>query len=243
MASSSKLYRVNGHFAPLPAQSQPANTAQIALDCAAPRLSTTPDDLIFPNPIHMAPAPNTINGSQATVKINAQLTLILAAIKPDRTLAPVAPVPAPEPQNTLPLLVMPQSQPQFTPPSHHLTLWQLLVDASDTVGMGFTKLRTYKTLNSVTFPLHVYFAILGAHLRSVAPSVYFWPYITHIESLALEYEWSAVFEYHTLFFDLRQEDMLGWLYNNWGSPDANLLCVHIYPFKKVAKVVKNPSTK
>ncbi|KAJ7842727.1 hypothetical protein B0H14DRAFT_2359426 [Mycena olivaceomarginata] len=120
---------------------------------------------------------------------------------------------------------------------------QLLVDASGTVGMGSIKLRAYKTLNSVTFPLHVYFAVLGAHLRSVAPLVYFWRYITHIESLALEYGWSTVFEYHTLFFDLRQEDMFGGLYDNWGSPDANLLCVHFYPFKKVSQVVKNPSAK
>ncbi|KAJ7346124.1 hypothetical protein DFH08DRAFT_745946, partial [Mycena albidolilacea] len=120
---------------------------------------------------------------------------------------------------------------------------QLIIDASGTVAMGSTKLRTYKTLNSVTFPLHVYFAILGAHLRTVAPSVYFWCYITHIESLALEYEWSAVFEYHTLFFDLRQEDMLSELYSNWGLPDPNLLCVHVYPFKKAVQVAKPPSTK
>ncbi|KAJ7808444.1 hypothetical protein B0H14DRAFT_2380583, partial [Mycena olivaceomarginata] len=120
---------------------------------------------------------------------------------------------------------------------------QLLVDASGTMAMGSTKLWIYKTLNLVTFPLHVYFAILGTHLRTVAPSVYFWHYITHIESFALEYEWSAVFEYHTLFFDLRQEDMLSGLYSNWGLPDPNLLCIHVYPFKKAVQVAKPPSTK
>ncbi|KAF8145041.1 hypothetical protein K438DRAFT_1782269 [Mycena galopus ATCC 62051] len=82
----------------------------------------------------MAPASNTTGGSasgsapertleertlaneQSMVNINAQLALILAAMKPDGAPMPIAPVPAPEPQNTPPPLVMPQSQPQFIPP-------------------------------------------------------------------------------------------------------------------------------
>ncbi|KAJ7779568.1 hypothetical protein B0H14DRAFT_2961949, partial [Mycena olivaceomarginata] len=114
--------------------------------------------------------------------------------------------------------------------------------------MNASKNKTYKVLNSVTLPLHIYFAILGAHLaaKSVAPTVYFWRYISHIETLALEYEWPAVLEYHTLFFNQRQEEMQAGVYAHWGSPDPDLLCVHVYPHKKaiqaVTKTAKRPTT-
>ncbi|KAF8146346.1 hypothetical protein K438DRAFT_1781120 [Mycena galopus ATCC 62051] len=110
-AFSSKPYHVNRRFAPLPAQSLPANTAQRALDRAAPRLSTTPTEHpIFPDPVHMAPTSNTtscgVSGSvpertleertlaneHAMVNINAQLMLILAAMKADGAPTPIVPV-------------------------------------------------------------------------------------------------------------------------------------------------------
>ncbi|KAJ7861989.1 hypothetical protein B0H14DRAFT_2575650 [Mycena olivaceomarginata] len=208
----------------------------------------------------MAPTPNTTGDSasgsapectleertlaneQAMVNINAQLTLILAAMKPDGAPAPIVPMSAPEPQNTLPPLVMPQSQPRFTPPiapinspaviTHDLVALdlykldkrvkdptpQLLVDMSES-GNRWDGLHKAQGLQNPKF----------GHLSP--PCLFRHPWRAP-ESLALEYEWSAVFEYHTLFFDLRQEDMLGGLYDNWGSPDANLLCVHVYPFKK-----------
>ncbi|KAJ7789880.1 hypothetical protein B0H14DRAFT_2942447 [Mycena olivaceomarginata] len=75
--------------------------------------------------------------------------------------------------------------------------------------MNNSKHKTYKNLNSVAFPLHTYFAILTAHLPNrSASSVYFYRYLTHIATLATEYEWPAVFEYHTLFFNRRRGDWL-----------------------------------
>jgi hypothetical protein len=71
----------------------------------------------------------------------------------------------------------------------------------------------------------------------VAPTVYFWRYISHIETLVLEYEWPAVLEYHTLFFNQRQEEMQAGVYAHWGSPDPDLLCVHVYPHKKAIQAV------
>ncbi|KAJ7861327.1 hypothetical protein B0H14DRAFT_2310673, partial [Mycena olivaceomarginata] len=90
-------------------------------------------------------------------------------------------------------------------------------NAAGVLEMNASKNKTYKVLNSVTLPLHIYFAILGAHLaaKSVAPTVYFWRYISHIETLALEYEWPAVLEYHTLFFNQRQEEMQAGVYAHW----------------------------
>ncbi|KAF8196732.1 hypothetical protein K438DRAFT_1672911, partial [Mycena galopus ATCC 62051] len=91
-------------------------------------------------------------------------------------------------------------------------------NAAGVLEMNASKNKTYKVLNSVTLPLHIYFAILGAHLaaKSVAPT----------------YEWPAVLEYHTLFFNQRQEEMQAGVYTHWGSPDPDLLCVHVYPHKK-----------
>ncbi|KAJ7723587.1 hypothetical protein B0H16DRAFT_1220086, partial [Mycena metata] len=93
--------------------------------------------------------------------------------------------------------------------------------------------KAYKTLNSIIFPLHNYFAILTAHIpgQAAAP-VYFYWYLTHLTTLAAEYEWAAVLEYHTLFFNRRCGDMLTGSYDNWGLSDLGLLSTHVYPHRK-----------
>ncbi|KAJ7125401.1 hypothetical protein C8R44DRAFT_582610, partial [Mycena epipterygia] len=97
------------------------------------------------------------------------------------------------------------------------------LSATGTFEMNVSRHKSYKTLNSVLFPLHNYFAILTAHLpaRSASP-VYFYRYLTHLGTLATEYEWAAVFEYHTLFFNRRRGDMLAGLYDGWGTSDIGL---------------------
>ncbi|KAJ7847207.1 hypothetical protein B0H13DRAFT_1646174, partial [Mycena leptocephala] len=49
-------------------------------------------------------------------------------------------------------------------------------------------------------------------------SSYFFSYLTHIETLATEYEWAAVLEYHMLFFNRRRTEMQAGLYTAWSSP-------------------------
>ncbi|KAJ7733398.1 hypothetical protein DFH07DRAFT_682321, partial [Mycena maculata] len=107
------------------------------------------------------------------------------------------------------------------------------LSATGTFEMNNSKHKTYKNFNSVTFPLHAYFAILTAHLpnRSVS-TVYFYRYLTHIATLATEYEWPAVFEYHTLFFNRRRGDMLAGSYDGWGGSDIGLLSSYVYPHRK-----------
>ncbi|KAJ7743762.1 hypothetical protein B0H16DRAFT_1322458 [Mycena metata] len=123
------------------------------------------------------------------------------------------------------------------------------LSATGTFEMNNSKHKTYKNFNSVAFPLHAYFAILTAHLpdRSAA-TIYFYRYLTHIATLATEYEWPAVFEYHTLFFNRRRNDMLAGEYDGWGSSDIGLLSSHVYPHRKAISITpakaasKRPAT-
>ncbi|KAJ7099210.1 hypothetical protein C8R44DRAFT_545726, partial [Mycena epipterygia] len=116
------------------------------------------------------------------------------------------------------------------------------LSAAGTFEMNVSRHKAYKNLNSVVFPLHTYFAILTAHVpaRSAAP-VYFYCYLPHLATLAVEYEWAAVFEYHTLFFNRRRGYMLTGSYDAWGSSDIGLLSSHVYPHRKAIHVVAKTS--
>ncbi|KAJ6601792.1 hypothetical protein DFH09DRAFT_900325 [Mycena vulgaris] len=120
------------------------------------------------------------------------------------------------------------------------------LSAAGTFEMNVSKHKAYKNLNSIIFPLNNYFGILTAHLAAnkiIAPCVYFYRYLTHITALATEYEWPAVFEYHTLFFNRRRGDMITGSYEGWGASDIGLLSSHIYPHRKqihIASSSKGP---
>ncbi|KAJ7892379.1 hypothetical protein B0H13DRAFT_1625621, partial [Mycena leptocephala] len=121
------------------------------------------------------------------------------------------------------------------------------LSAAGTFEMNMSKHKAYKNLNSIIFPMHVYFAILTAHFpaRSAA-TVYFYRYLSHLTTLATDYEWAAVFEYHTLFFNHRRSDMLAGSYDGWATPDIGLLSNYVYPHRKqispAAKVPKKTSS-
>ncbi|KAJ7231773.1 hypothetical protein C8J57DRAFT_1091601 [Mycena rebaudengoi] len=114
------------------------------------------------------------------------------------------------------------------------------LSASGTLKMNNSRHKAYKNLNSVTFPLHNYFAILAVHLpHHSAGSVYFYRYLTHIATLATEYEWATVFEYHTLFFNRRRGDMAAGQYEQWGAPDLALLSTYVFPHHKAINVASS----
>ncbi|KAJ7758936.1 hypothetical protein DFH07DRAFT_722349, partial [Mycena maculata] len=107
-----------------------------------------------------------------------------------------------------------------------------------------SKHKAYKNLNFIVFPLHTYFAILLEHIptssgRGVA-SYFLW-YLTHLETLATEFEWAAVLEYHMLFFNQRRNEMLTGHYLAWGASDITLLSTNVYPHRKAAPSSKPPS--
>ncbi|KAJ7881461.1 hypothetical protein B0H13DRAFT_1629971 [Mycena leptocephala] len=107
------------------------------------------------------------------------------------------------------------------------------LSAAGTFEMNMSKHRAYKNIGSILSPLHSYFAILTAHLptRSAA-TVYFYWYLTHLFTLAAEYKWAAVLEYHTQFFNQRRNDMLAGSYDGWGASDIGLLSSYVYPHRK-----------
>ncbi|KAJ7196065.1 hypothetical protein GGX14DRAFT_299285, partial [Mycena pura] len=109
-----------------------------------------------------------------------------------------------------------------------------------------SKHKSYKNLNSIVFPLHTYFAILLEHIPASSAhgiASYFLWYLTHIETLATEYDWAAVLEYHILFFNRRRTEMQSGHYTAWSSPDLTLLSTHVYPHRKMVAPSKPASPK
>ncbi|KAF7293676.1 Integrase/recombinase xerD [Mycena indigotica] len=110
--------------------------------------------------------------------------------------------------------------------------------------MNVSKHKSYKNLNSVLFPLHTFFAILTAHPPRVwEQRAYFYRYLTHISTLATEYEWAAVLEYHTLYFNRRRNEMLEGSYEGWAEPEIGLLSSHVYPHRKPISVSAKATSK
>ncbi|KAJ6617981.1 hypothetical protein B0H10DRAFT_1670848, partial [Mycena sp. CBHHK59/15] len=106
------------------------------------------------------------------------------------------------------------------------------LNAAGTFEMNVSKHKAYKTLNSILLPLNTYFGILTVHAANRALAAYFHRHTAHIVTLASEYEWAAVLEYHTLFFNRRRGDMLEGSYTAWGEPDITLLASIVYPHRK-----------
>ncbi|KAJ7742293.1 hypothetical protein B0H16DRAFT_1323406, partial [Mycena metata] len=71
-----------------------------------------------------------------------------------------------------------------------------------------SRFTQYATFDIITFPLHNYFAILLAHHPDAyGLAAYFFSHLTHLQTLAADYSWDAVLEYHTLFFNRRTQEM------------------------------------
>jgi hypothetical protein len=109
--------------------------------------------------------------------------------------------------------------------------------------MNVSKHKAYKNLNSILLPLNTYFGILTAHANGTL-ATYFHRHTAHLVTLASEYKWVAVLEYHTLFFNRQRGDMLNGDYVSWGTPDLALLALSVYPhWKQVQPTssVKSPA--
>ncbi|KAJ6560196.1 hypothetical protein B0H19DRAFT_1146769 [Mycena capillaripes] len=115
------------------------------------------------------------------------------------------------------------------------------LSATGTFEMNEPKHKPYKNPNSILSPLHVFFAILAVHLpaRSAA-TVYFYRYLSHLATLATDFEWAAVVDYHTLFFNRRRRDMLAGSYDGWATPDVGLLSAYVFPRRKQTNRAARP---
>lgn len=84
-------------------------------------------------------------------------------------------------------------------------------------------------LNSVISPLCIYFTILSTFYNE-EPSIpqVFFQYLKELQHIAAEFEWEAVFEYHTIFFNRCVDAMREYHdFSAWGVPDIPLMSFYI----------------
>ncbi|KNZ81701.1 hypothetical protein J132_10981 [Termitomyces sp. J132] len=92
--------------------------------------------------------------------------------------------------------------------------------------------KEYKNPFSVLIPLQTYFRILAFHINDAAAMDTFWAYNEQLLELIAEYEWSAVFAYHSVFFNRRRAEMAAGDFSQWGRRDNDLLSKHVYAHRK-----------
>lgn len=62
----------------------------------------------------------------------------------------------------------------------------------------------------------------------------FYRYTVHLLKLIAEYEWSAVYNYHSIFFNRRKAEMVVGNYSQWGQRNNDLLSQHVHSHCKAA---------
>ncbi|KZP23106.1 hypothetical protein FIBSPDRAFT_675325, partial [Athelia psychrophila] len=90
--------------------------------------------------------------------------------------------------------------------------------------------KEYKSLNSISIPLSIYFSILcrAVPLSALCDiSVNFLWYQAHLLKLSSDYNWSAVMSYHTDFFNTRRREMSDGNYEGWGNVNLDLHAEHL----------------
>ncbi|KAG6864171.1 hypothetical protein C0993_009290 [Termitomyces sp. T159_Od127] len=103
--------------------------------------------------------------------------------------------------------------------------------------------KEYKTLFSVIIPLQTYFNILAYHINDAAATSSFFQYTAHLVKLVAEYEWSAIYDYHAIFFNRRRAKMASGDFSQWGKRDNDLLSEHVYAHRKVSPSKSSKSSK
>ncbi|KAG5336313.1 hypothetical protein C0989_012192 [Termitomyces sp. Mn162] len=95
--------------------------------------------------------------------------------------------------------------------------------------------KEYNNPFAVIVSLQCYFNILSFHLLkgNTIPFV-FYEYTAHLIKLVAEYKWSAVFQYHSIFFNQCCSEIAAGDYTGWGIPAMDLLSKHIYMYHKAA---------
>lgn len=77
--------------------------------------------------------------------------------------------------------------------------------------------KEYRTPFTVLIPLQTYFDILVFHANNATATGAFYRYTAHLLKLIAEYEWTAVYDYHTIFFNRRRAEMAAGDYSQWDA--------------------------
>ena len=59
--------------------------------------------------------------------------------------------------------------------------------------------------------------ILAFHVNSATATGAFYCYTAHLLKLVAEYEWTAIYDYHTIFFNRRRVEMAAGDYSLWDN--------------------------
>ncbi|KAG5725572.1 hypothetical protein E4T56_gene9085 [Termitomyces sp. T112] len=104
------------------------------------------------------------------------------------------------------------------------------------------------TFNGLTNQFKTYFDILAFHINNTSATSSFFHYTTHLVKLIAEYKWTAVYNYHSIFFNCRRAEMAAGDFSQWGKHNNDLLSKHVYAHWKPApakpakvKAVSNPN--
>jgi hypothetical protein len=97
--------------------------------------------------------------------------------------------------------------------------------------------KDYKSFDALYSPLVRYFQILSAHItprdRTMTVPFVFFQFLIHLQKIQHDYEWTAVLEYVTIFFNRRRMEMMEHGdYSRWALPDAGLMAEHVFAHKK-----------
>ncbi|KAG6859875.1 hypothetical protein C0995_002601 [Termitomyces sp. Mi166 len=79
--------------------------------------------------------------------------------------------------------------------------------ATNRFEMSHRAAKEYKTPFSVIIPLQFYFNILMFHVNNAAAMSAFFHYTAYLVKLISEYEWSVVYDYHSVFFNWQRAEM------------------------------------
>lgn len=112
----------------------------------------------------------------------------------------------------------------FAEDLHRLDGGSNCLDSMDTNSCNFDDQAHY-LLNSLISPLCIYFTILSTFFNE-EPSIpqVFFQYLKDLQHIAAEFEWGAVFEYHTIFFNRCVDAMREYHdFSAWGVPDIHQL--------------------
>ncbi|KAG6823787.1 hypothetical protein H0H87_000324, partial [Tephrocybe sp. NHM501043] len=92
--------------------------------------------------------------------------------------------------------------------------------------------KDYKNPFSIIIPLQHYFRVVSFHVGNPMVTDVFYQYVAHLLELIAEYEWTAVLNYHSVFFNRRRAEMAAGDYSNWSLPATDLLSKHVYAYRK-----------
>ncbi|KNZ80915.1 hypothetical protein J132_03615 [Termitomyces sp. J132] len=122
---------------------------------------------------------------------------------------------------------------KLDPTNHNKDTAYTFNSSTNQFEVSYCTAKEYKTPFSILVPLNHYLCVLGFYLlKSDTIPFVFHQYMAHILELIAVYEWSTVYNYHSMFFNCQHAKMAASNYSGWGRPTSDLLDKHVYGHRK-----------